>query len=104
MEGIFFFQWLHTLVLMGDAVLLATTKCDMMKIITLDRITAKAKFFVIGGTVNGSEALVVNGLTVEHCQTYVYLRSLFTSDGSVSSTVSVHANTKCHMLWNVLPL
>ena len=102
MDG--FLQWLHTLVLMDDTVLLATTKCNMVtKIILLQdyceeygmRINQlKTKFFVIGGKEGDSEPLVVNGLTVEHCQTYVYLGSVFTSDGSVSSAVIAHASAK----------
>ena len=36
---------------------------------------------------------------MEHCTSYVYLGSPFTSDGSVSSSVSVHAKNKlCHVL------
>ena len=35
-----------------------------------------------------------NGLVVEHCDTYVYLGSPFTSDGSVSSAIKAHARLK----------
>ena len=99
-----FLQWLHNLVLMDDTVLLLTTKCNMLKKISLlqDYCTeyamkinqSKTKFFVIYGNVGDSEELVVNGLVVEHCQMYVYLGSPFTSDGSVSSAVTAHANTE----------
>ena len=41
----------------------------------------------------------MRGLVIEHCQSYVCLGSPFTTDGSVSSSVSVHAKNKlCHVL------
>lgn len=72
-----FLQWLHTLVLMNDTILLATTKCNMVrKLASLQGyceeygmiITQiKTKFFVIGGKEGDSEALMIIELTVEHC-------------------------------------
>ncbi len=49
----------------------------------------KTIFFVINGTQNDAD-----GLTVTSCTSYVYLGSPFTSDGSVSSAVRMHAHTK----------
>lgn len=41
----------------------------------------------------------MNDSVIEHCMNYTYLGSLFTSDGSVSSAVEVHAREKmCHAL------
>ncbi len=101
MDG--FLLWLHAPVLMDDTMLLATTKCNMVRKIALlqdycheygMRINqGKTKFFVIGGKEGDSEALVVNELVVEHCQMY-FLSSVFTTDGSVSSAVIAHANAK----------
>uniref|UniRef100_A0A0P4W501 Reverse transcriptase domain-containing protein n=2 Tax=Scylla olivacea TaxID=85551 RepID=A0A0P4W501_SCYOL len=111
MDG--FLQWLHTLVLMDDTILLATTKCNMVRKIALlqdyceeygIRINqVKTTFFVIGGKEGDSEALMVIGLTVKHCQTCVYLGSVFTSDGSVSSAVIVHANEQAGELKQIIP-
>ena len=99
-----FLQWLHILVLMDDTVLLSTTRANMMRKMCLlkDYCTeyemqvnqSKTKFFVIGGREGDREPLVVGDLVVEHCDTYVYLGSPFTSDGSATSAVRVHANSK----------
>lgn len=99
-----FLQWLHVLVLMDDTVILSTTRNNMIKKISLlqnycnvygTKINeSKTNFFVINGRVNDSEPLVVDGLVVEHCDKYVYLGSMFTSDGSTSSAVRAHANTR----------
>lgn len=43
--------------------------------------------------------MVVNNLVIEHCDSYIYLGSPFTSDGSTSSAVKAHAKAKmCHVL------
>ena len=54
----------------------------------------KTKFFVINGSNEDSNPIRVNGLLVRHCEHYIYLGSPFTSDGSISSSVRVHANKK----------
>ena len=54
----------------------------------------KLSFFVINGSNVDVEPLVVNGLVVKHCDSYVYLGSPFTSDGSPTSAVKVHARLK----------
>lgn len=36
----------------------------------------------------------MNGLVIEHCNSYVYLGSPFTCDGNVSRAVKLHANNK----------
>ena len=54
----------------------------------------RLSFFVISGNERDREPLVVGDLVVEHCDTYVYLGSPFTSDGSPTFAVKVHANNK----------
>ncbi len=42
---------------------------------------------------------IVGGMVVEWCNEYVYLGSLFTADGSLSSAIAAHAEAKmCHVL------
>ena len=99
-----FLSWLHLLVLMDDTVLLATTRENIINKITLlkqycdtygMKINAgKTKFFVICGTVEDQRAIEVNGLVVEPCTKYTYLGSIFTADGSVSSSVAAHVQSK----------
>ena len=99
-----FLQWLHILVLMDDTVLLATSRASMIrKIILLQNYCTeygmrinkeKTKFFVINGGVGDSESITVNNLTIDHCNSYIYLGSPFTSDGSISSAVNMHAKLK----------
>lgn len=99
-----FLGWLHSLVLMDDTVLLSTSRegmehklrlllhyCEDYGMIINE---SKTKFFVIGGTPEDREPLRVGGICVNSCTSYVYLGSPFTSDGSVSSSVKLHAKSK----------
>ena len=99
-----FLQWLHVLVLMDDTVLLSTSRNNMLRKLRLMKDycrdygmeinQSKTKFFVINGKEGDFEPLVVNELSVDYCSQYVYLGSLFTSDGSISAAVRAHANAK----------
>ena len=104
-----FLTWLHVLVMMDDTVILSTTREAMLhKVSLLQRFCSiygmkinqsKTKFFVINGTVQESQPLQVDNLTIDNCTKYVYLGSPFTSDGCTSSSIKEHANTKmCHVL------
>lgn len=55
---------------------------------------SKTKFSVVCDNARDSTALVAGELRVEHCDSYVYLCSTFTCDGSMSSAVKASANTK----------
>lgn len=89
---------------MDDTVLLATTRETMRK--KLDILLqfcdtygmkineSKTKFFVICGNQSDRESFELGDFVVEPCEQYVYLGSPFTCDGSVSSSVKAHANTK----------
>ncbi len=99
-----FLKWLHILVLMDDTVLLATTRNNMIKKISLLQNycheygmvinQSKTKFFVIHGSGTDSDPIVGNELVVQPCDMYIYLGSPFTSDGSTSSAVRAHANSR----------
>lgn len=99
-----FLAWLHILVLMDDTVLLSTTRNNMINKVTLLQKycldygmkvnQSKTKFFAISGSETDREPLMVDGLEVKHCNSYVYLGSPFTSDGCTSSAVKAHANVK----------
>ena len=59
------------------------------------RINAgKTKFFVICGSDRDRETIKVEDLIIEQCTKYIYLGSVFTADGSVSSSVAAHAQSR----------
>ena len=99
-----FLAWLHILVLMDDTVLLSTTRNNMINKVTLLQKycldygmkvnQSKTKLFAISGSETDREPLMVDGLEVKHCNSYVHLGSPFTSDGCTSSAVKAHANVK----------
>ncbi len=103
-----FLGWLHTLVLMDDTMLLSTSREGMVEKVKLLQLfcsehgmvikEAKTKFFVIHGAGGDAEPLHMDGLIIAPCSMYVYLRSPFTSDSSVSSAIRVHARTKLNQI------
>ena len=54
----------------------------------------KLIFFVICGDNIDKQPIVINGLIIEPCDQYIYLGSPFTSDGSISTTIKTHAQSK----------
>ncbi len=104
-----FLQWLHILAFMDDTVLLATSRRDMVRKLEALKTYCcdygmkinqdKTKFLVINGSVGDDDPIHVDGFVVNHCTSYVYLGSPFTSDGSPSAAVKMHAKTKmCQVL------
>ena len=60
---------------------------------------SKTKFFAVNISIVDREPFRVDGLTVSWCDRYIYLGGVFTSDGSVSSSIAAHAQAKmCHIL------
>ncbi len=107
MDG--FLIWLHTLVLMDDTVLLSTTRQGMQRKLTLLNeywkgrgmcvSNVKTKFFALNCLPHEKIPFIIDQITVEWCDRYTYLGSIFTSDGSLSSAIAAHAETKmCHIL------
>lgn len=101
--------WLHVLMLMDDAVLLATSRENMirkLKIVSkfcddygMKFNVGKTKYFVINGTGEDMSPICVNDMIIERCNSYLYLGSPFTSDGLVTSAVKEHAKRKlCHVM------
>ena len=59
----------------------------------------KTKFFVIHASAEDREPFRVGEMAVQWCDRYVYLGSVFTSDGSLRSAITAHAQAKmCHIL------
>ena len=90
--------------LMDDTVLLATSREKITKKVTLlvqfckkyGMIIneSKTKLMVINGTIIDKQPIVVSNMSLRHCDTYIYLGSPFTSDGSLSSAVKSHVQEK----------
>lgn len=92
--------WLHTLVLMDNTVLLATSRERMIGKIKLSLnfcsrhgmvINGAKTFFFVVVVVSGSDA---DADPLHRCSSYIYLGSQFTSDGSFSSAVRMDTKTK----------
>lgn len=104
-----FLAWLHLLILMDDTVLLATNRENMIhKIRLLNQFCAshgmkinesKTNFFVINGNNSDKEAMFVDDVSVSVCDHYTYLGSPFSADGSITTSIKLHAQNKmCHAL------
>lgn len=96
--------WLHTLMLMDDTVILATSREKMAeKLKLLDeyctnsgmRINeSKTKLMVINGTPIDKVSFPMSTIIVKHCDSYVYLGVVFTADGKCLSSLQEHLNAK----------
>ncbi|XP_068242383.1 uncharacterized protein [Palaemon carinicauda] len=104
-----FLAWLYVLVLMDDTVILSTTRNGMLnKLGLLNQFCQnngmkvnmnKTRLFTINVGMIEREPMKVDDLTVSWCDRYIYLGSVFTSDGLVSSAIAAHAQAKmCHIL------
>ena len=105
-----FLSWLHVLMYMDDTVILATTreKCEEKvrlllefchksgMVINID----KTKFMVVNGTLHDRRDLNVwdnvsnTSACLEHVDRYIYLGSVFTAHGKISSDVIQHVKDK----------
>ena len=95
---------LHILLLMDDAILLATSKesmCRKVKIVQsyceiygMSMNMKKTKFMVINGTTEDKKEIMSRNVIFKHCDSYIYLGSPVTSDGLYSSAVSLHVEEK----------
>ena len=99
-----YLRWLHLLVLMDDTVLLSTTRRGIQeKLELLNQYchthqtkvnNSKTKFFVVNGSAEDRQPFIMELFTVGWCDSYVYLGSIFTSDGNTSSAIKEHAVAK----------
>ncbi len=101
--------WLHILMLMNDTVLFSTTRhCMEYKLRLLNEYcqdygmlvnNKKTKLFALNCSPEERRSFTVGEMVVDWCESYMYLGSVFTYDGSVSSAVASHARCKtAHVL------
>ena len=98
-----FLQWLHALMLMDDTVILATTRERLQeKLNVLDDFCqthgmvinqSKTKFMAINGDPIDKLPLHVGNIVVLHCDLYVYLGTIFTSDGNPVTAIFEHVKS-----------
>ena len=91
---------LSVLLLMDDAVILATNRTMCIKKLEVLRKycneygmvinESKTKFFVVNGHVIDREDLKVDGITVSYTHRYLYLGTWFTDSGRIKDIVSMH--------------
>ena len=99
-----FLGQLHSLMLMDDTVILSTTKqAAMEKVRILLEFceasgmkvnTGKTKVMVINGDQEDSHPLEVNNISIDQCDSYTYLGSIYTRDGSCTGAVKKHLQAK----------
>lgn len=104
--------WLHTLMLMDDTVILATSREKMAeKLKLLDEYCttsgmrlneSKTRLMVINGTPMDKVPFVMSNLVVKHCSSYVYLGVIFSADGKCSTSLSEHVANKTKELNKLL--
>ena len=103
-----FLSWLHLLMLMDDTVIFATSRESLIEKLDVLREYCdeygmqvnekKTEFMVINGNKSDREKINVNGMSVSHCTSYVYLGVIFTENGSAASSLKAHvAEKKKHL-------
>ena len=94
-----FFNWLHIMMLMDDAVILTTSRNKLEKLsILYDYFDThgmlvnadKTKFMVINGDDQDKTPIHPRENVIWHCDQYVYLGSVFTSDGNTKTSIEQH--------------
>jgi hypothetical protein len=104
-----YLKWLHCLLLMDDTVILATTKERAVEKFTImDEYckeygmiinTKKTMYMIINGEDIEDTVMSINEHTIKRTKEYVYLGSIFTEDGKLSTSISRHIEEKtCNML------
>lgn len=99
-----FLSWIHSLLLMDDTIILATTreKCEQ-KVSVLLRYCAesgmkinqsKTKFMVVNGDLEDRQPVTLGDFAIQNCESYVYLGAIFTQDGKLASTIEAHCKSK----------
>ena len=94
--------------LMDDTVILATSRESLVEKLGILKdycdeygmqINEKnTEFMVINGSTRDREKIVVNGMTVKHCSSYVYLGAIISENGSIATSLKAHvADKKKHL-------
>ena len=99
-----YLRWLHVLMLMDDTVILATNResalhktqilhdyCESHGMVVNG---SKTKFMVINGDDVDKQCIEMGDLKIYHCDEYVYLGSIFTSDGRITTSLQRHFTSK----------
>ena len=99
-----FLQWLHVLMLMDDTVILATCReslsskleimCEFCLTHGMVINDKKTQFMVINGSDQDRAIISIDGMSIDHCDVYVYLGCSFTSDGNTKSAIEEHYKMK----------
>lgn len=104
-----FLRNLHSLMLMDDTVILATSRPSALhKLQVLSDFCSesgmiinegKTQFMVINGSPDDHQPLHCSDIVVENCESYIYLGSPFTQDGKIQTAVKIQGKMKaCHVL------
>ena len=99
-----FLSWLHTLMLMDDTVILATTReRAVQKVRLLNEFCkesgmiineSKTKFMVVNGKEEDRQQLEVDAVKIDNCEKYCYLGCIFTQDAKIKSAIKEQCNMK----------
>ena len=96
--------WLHSLMLMDDTILLATSREKIIEKVRLLHAyceengmkvnAAKTKLMVINGGPMDKIPIIMPNFVIKHCSQYVYLGTIFTADGRADSSLQAHLDVK----------
>ena len=98
-----FLGWLHTLMLMDDTIILATSRerleekvqkkkyCKEYGMVVNEK---KTKLMVIHGDDEDRRTIHMGNVAIKHTDSYVYLGSIITADGSTATSIVKHAAEK----------
>ena len=99
-----FLGWLHTLMLMDDTVILATSReklisklkhlenyCENYGMVINEK---KTKLMVLLGDECDKETIRLGDVKIKHCEKYIYLGAVFTADGSTASSLKEHVKER----------
>ena len=97
-------QWLHSLMLMDDTIIFATSRekvVEKLKILEeyckengMRINESKTKFMAFNGTPMDKVSFRMADIVVKHCENYVYLGIPFTADGRSDTSLQMHLNAK----------
>ncbi len=99
-----FLDWLHTLMLMDDTVIFATSRekleeklkylnayCKEYGMVVNEK---KTKLMVINGDDEDRKTIYMDTVAIKHTDSYVYLGAIITADGSTATSIAAHAKEK----------
>ena len=99
-----FLQWLHVLMLMDDTVIFASSRERLLdKLSILDEYCdthgmamnqKKTEFMVIHGDSSDMLPIKLREILMKPCKSYIYLGSIFCSDGSTVTSLKAHVDAK----------